>query len=56
MTTEGLYKLWYIKGIIDVMEYLKDVPPTDAVHHRYPRSWMGVSRDRLLEVREWLGD
>ena len=52
---QSVRSLWYIKGIIDVMEYLtKDLAEGDAVKHKYPRSWMGISRDRLIEVREWL--
>ena len=46
--------LYYLKGIKDVMTYLSDVPAGDGVSHNYPRQWMGVSRDRLLELRAWI--
>ena len=47
--------LYYLKAIKDIIEYLEDVPAGDGGHHIYPRSWLGISRDKLLEVRKELG-
>lgn len=28
--------------------------PADAVGHHYPRSWMGIQRDKLIKAKEML--